>query len=258
MEKFTIYKPSFDKGVLLKAVKMNELINHAFELPNLLYAGYTDGIISGLDVTVDDENIVISKGLFCYNSEIYTLNKQIHIPYYPINQWQYLAITHLDSHVKLDGIDTHFEIGLRDTIPKSQEIELCRFKLQEGARLRYIYDDFEDMKTEFDTVNLLYAPYASKDIVGLHPKILRNYAREMLDLKPENILDTFFCMQVLGLNTVMNTEEVVRYLEIRAEEKIEQISNFKLYRQLLQILNEEKSKTKTVQKKVTQQRKIMI
>lgn len=258
MEKFITYKPQFGEGVILKAAKMNELVHHAFELPNLLFTGYTNGIISGLAISVEGSHIIVSAGVFCCEGEVYVLHQEVSIAYTPSDEWRYLAICHLDRVVKYDGIDHHFSIGFLEKGPKGSDIELCRFKLQQNAKLRYIYDDFEDMNTEFDTVNLIHAPYASREQVGLHPKILKDFASEMLDLKPEQILDTFFCMQVLGLNTVMNTQEVVRYIEIKTEEKLEQVTTFKLYKKLLGILGHEKAKTKVVKKKAMLQRKILV
>ena len=258
MEEFIKYRPRFDAGVILKAEKMNELVEHAFNLPDLVYRGYTKGIISGLDITIDGDFIVISKGLFLYEEEVYTLNKDIRISYHPTNNWNYLKICKKESMKKIDGIQTHFVVISDDLLTKESELELCRFKLQEGAKLRYIYDDFEDMNTEFDTVNLIYSPYSSKEMAGLHPKILKNFAKEMLDLRPQNPLDTFFCMQVLGLNTTMNIEEIIRYIEIKKEENLGKVTNYTIYHHLLDILKKEKANSKGVKKKATPQRKILI
>ena len=258
MEKFIQSKPQFKDGVILKANKMNELAKHTFELPNLIFTGFTHGIISGLEVSVQNNNIVISKGAFCFESEIYTIIQDMLFPYSPTKNWQYLKIDHVDTLSKLDGIEESFEIKLDNKSTKNDEIELCRFNLQDGAKLRFMYDDFEDMNTEFDTISLIYVPYSSKDNPSLHPKILKNFAREMLNLNPQNILDTFFCLGVLGLNTVMNAEEIHRYIEIRTDEKIDLISNYKLYQKLFDILKEEKSKTKTLKNKLITRRKIIV
>ena len=258
MEGFVKYRPKFGEGVILKAEKMNELVNHAFDLPDLLYTGYTTGIISGLDMKVEDNFINISKGVFLYEQEVYTLSKDIKIEYHPTNIWHYLKICKKETKEKIDGVQKHFVVISDDLPTKESEIELCRFKLQEGAKLRYLYDDFEDMCTEFDTVNLIHSPYSSKDKVGLHQKILKNFAREMLDLRPQNPLDTFFCMQVLGLNTTMNTEEVIRYIEIKKEENLGKVTNYTVYHHLLDILKKEKANSKGVKKKATPQRKILI
>ena len=258
MEEFIKYRPRFDAGVILKAEKMNELVEHAFNLPDLVYRGYTKGIISGLDITIDGDFIVISKGLFLYEEEVYTLNKDIRISYHPTNNWNYLKICKKESMKKIDGIQTHFVVISDDLLTKESELELCRFKLQEGAKLRYIYDDFEDMNTEFDTVNLIYSPYSSKELAGLHPKILKNFAKEMLDLRTANTIDIFFCLQILGLNTTMNIAAVIQYIEMKKEEKIEKVTNYNIYKHLLDILHKEKLNAKGIKKKVITQRKIII
>ena len=64
----------------------------------------------------------------------------------------------------------------------------------------------------------------------------------MLSLNPLDQIDIFFCMQILGLNNVMNVEEIVYYIESKTNQKIDNINNYKIYRELLKILNNERSK----------------
>lgn len=258
MEKFIAYKPDFQEGVLLKATKMNELANRAFALPNLMFTGYTNGIIAGLEISVEDEDIIVSKGVFFFEREIYTLDKDTKVAYSPVNEWRYLTICYLDRSQKFDGIENHFALKLGDKIPKSSEIELCRFKLQIGAKLRFVYDDFEDMNTEFDTINLIYVPYSSKGQSTLHPKILEKYARELLATNPQNYLDQNFCLSILSTNATINAEGISTYLKFKEDIHLDKITNSSLYRKLSSILCAEKNNNSAPQKKIIQRRKIII
>ncbi|TRW22688.1 hypothetical protein FL857_10945 [Criibacterium bergeronii] len=65
-------------------------------------------------------------------------------------------------------------------------------------------------------------------------------------------------MQVLGLNTTMNIEEIIRYIEIKKEENLGKVTNYTIYHHLLDILKKEKANSKGVKKKATPQRKILI
>ena len=55
-------------------------------------------------------------------------------------------------------------VYLDDKLPDpSCELELCRFRLQAGARLRNTYENFSDCVTEFDTIHLVEVPGLPRD-----------------------------------------------------------------------------------------------
>lgn len=248
------YLPSFKDGVIIRAKKMQQLADQVFLLPNLIYYDYTDGIISGCEVYAKDKKLVLTQGIICLNGKLFIIDNDVTIPYFATDKLTYLKISCTDKIFEKDGDEYIFCIDLSEEQPNKDEIEICRFKLQKGAKLRYVYDDFEDMNTEFDTINVIHAKYSSKKYATISNKVLKNYAKEMLSLKPSDSIDVFFCMQVLGTNTVINTEEIVYYIETKTKQKIDSISNYKIYNGLLAILKEEKDKVK-VEKTIKQDKK---
>lgn len=80
----------------------------------------------------------------------------------------------------------------------------------------------------------------------------------MLSLNPLDQIDIFFCMQILGLNNVMNVEEIVYYIESKTNQKIDNINNYKIYRELLKILNNERSKMREEKIVKREKKKILI
>ena len=135
------------------------------------------------------------------------------------------------------------ELVLTEHPPEAGEIEFCHFKLQEGARLRFIYDDFEDLCTEYDTINLLDSPFCSKGQSTLHPCILQRFARELLLLHPENPVDTAFCFSALGMERCMNLQAVSAYLAVKMDFPLPAVSHSSVYQGLLAVLKEEKRKS---------------
>lgn len=252
--------PNFEDGVIIRAEKMKQLSDQVFLLPNLIYYNYTNGIISGCEVYESNGNLVLTKGVICLDEKLFIIDKNIEIPYYSTDKLTYLKITCLDKCFNKNGDKYIFSINLsEEQINKNyDEIELCRFKLQKGARLRYIYDDFEDMNTEFDTINIIYTKHSSKNFPTVSLKILKNFSKEMLSLNPLDQIDIFFCMQILGLNNVMNVEEIVYYIESKTNQKIDNINNYKIYRELLKILNNERSKMREEKIVKREKKKILI
>ena len=262
MEKIvTITKcmPKFSSGIILQADKLQNLADQTLLLPSLMAHGYTDGVVSGLDIIEKDGNIVVSKGVVRVHGAMFLMDEEMAIQYQPTNRTTFLKLCYLERVTAPSGTTHTFTLGTSETVAGEDEIELCRFKLQEGARLRYVYDDFEDLNTEFDTINIIRAVYSGKDSPALNIKILKIFAKEMLSLKPVEGIDTFFCIQILGMNDVMHMEGVLAYLEIKTGESLDVISNYKVYKGLLGVLQQERSKTRVEKKKkIVPQKKIFI
>lgn len=120
-------------------------------------------------------------------------------------------------------------------------MELGRFRLQEGARLRTAYEGFEDYQTEYDTVNRIHVPYAGPGGAGLWPQLLRTYATELLETETTDVYDVSFAMTVLGADGQAAPACIGAYLTRAGEEAGEQISNGEYYQKLLRILKNRQS-----------------
>ena len=127
--------------------------------------------------------------------------------------------------------------GKKSPLSAEQELELARFKLQAGARLRSDYVDFYDYETEFDTVNRIYVPYAAPDHPGIWPQILKSFARELLKYAVTDPWDCAFCLQCLQRKEAMPYEAVRAYLHARLGQNKE-YTNMQMYGALKRILGE--------------------
>ncbi len=258
MEEIKIIRPKFEDGVLLTTERIDALSQQSFKFNDYLYQDYSDGIISGFKISVEDKNIIIKNGLFKYQNKVFLLNKTISIYCQPTDILTYLKISFKESIKKLGEVTYYFEIGLSEDNLLETDIELCRFRLQKGAKLRYIYDGFDDMITEFDTINLINCPYVAKKKPSLHPIILNRFATELIASGTKNIIDQNFCINILNQNNGICLDSICAYLKFRNNIEFDKISNIKIYKSLNEILLSEKNKINEIHKKPIKKRMILI
>lgn len=251
--------PVFKDGSILRTEMLEKLADFSFVLPNLMHEGFTDGVISGCDVTEFDGRVVVSKGVVMFSGQLFLIDEEFSAKYKPTNKTVFLKLCYFGKEIVKNGINHKFAIELSQEKIKSNEIALCCFKLQDGARLRFLYDDFEDLNTEYDTINIIHTVYSSKKYGTLNPRVLKIYAKELLSFNPQNMADIAFCMQILGGNMSTNIEAINAYILLKTGEDIDNVSNFKVYKSLLSILNDEKIKAKGHKSKNTiKKRTIMV
>lgn len=258
METMKIIKPKFKDGVLLTTVRLDALAHQTFDFRDYLYKDFSDGIISGLDISVEDKTIIVGTGLFKYQGEVFLFNKVVSIPCAATDTLTYLKLSLTEAIGKSGETTYYFSIELSEDILSADEIELCRFRLQKGAKLRYVYDGFDDMITEFDTINLIHCPYAAKGKASLHPAILNRFATELVTTRTKNVLDQNFCINILGNNNSISLESICAYLKFREDIAFERPTNNRVYKALNDILWAEKNKVKDVHKKPVGKRMIMV
>ena len=248
--------PVFKDGSILRTEMLQKLSEFAFVLPNLMHVGFTDGVVEGCDITAQDGQILVSKGVVIFGGQLFLMDQEVAVDYHPTNKTTWLNLCYFGEEVVGNGIHHKFSIALSEEKTKEHEIGLCSFKLQEGAKLRFVYDDFEDLNTEYDTINLLHTQYASKKIPALNPNVLKLYANELLSFHPQSALDIAFCMQIIGSNSSIHMDAVITYIFLKTGVKIDKIANINIYRSLLSILKEERmkvsgTKTRNIIKKRT-------
>ncbi|MGN0304667.1 MAG: hypothetical protein ACI4D2_00770 [Lachnospiraceae bacterium] len=237
--------PIFKDIHLLRKSMLEALSDHTFLASQFLYKHYGDGIMAGCELTTTENAIILNEGLIFFEGQMFLIKEPMSINYYPTNTTTVLKV-HFSEQMQ-DGNFTYREIQLMLTAQaeiQKGEIELCRFKLQEGARLRYEYQDFEDRDTEFDTLNTIYAPHSAKGGSTLSPAILQHFAKEMLKEEELSELDQCICLQLMGQDRPINKDMLVAYLQLSAKRKPEDTSNHAVYRGLLQILKEVKGEGK--------------
>lgn len=161
--------PEFEKKQLLRAGKLEQLRDYPRNYTRLLFQGYGDGIVSGCELSWEPGFLTINSGMIYWKGKLYFLKKQFRMECPAEDEVRCLVVSFLPE-TKEAGVcrgATNVYLSKEQTHPP-EEMELCRFRLQQGFRLRSEYTNFEDYATEFNTMNVIHAPFAS---VGEAPSI---------------------------------------------------------------------------------------
>lgn len=230
--------PVFERGTVLTQEMLETLKSYAIDLATLEYAGYEDGIISGCQVSMLGNMIYVNRGIIKYAGNIYFLPCEFKVMANTGNQWQVLRM-----HVGSMSRDTNFMIGELNLEISSElsaatnKIEICRFRLQGGAVLRNQYRDFNDLSTEFDTINEIHAQWAGYQCKSISNRVLMEYAKELQKKNSQNIHDVIFIQQIMMLNgKTMARNAILYYISRRLNRPQKEMSNEDIYKALQDIL----------------------
>ena len=147
--------PAFERGRILKKELLWALRDYSYAALQLQYQGYPDGILSGCGVGAGEGLLHIGQGVIKCQGFLFLITEETQVAYAPTDRYTSLKFRLAAKEELADYTRYITEFILdEDTVRHQNEVELCRFKLKEGARLRTDYKDFFDIQTEFDTVNL--------------------------------------------------------------------------------------------------------
>ncbi len=230
--------PLFAGGRILKKEALWDLRDYAYESWQLYYADYTDGVIKGCRIRVEDTDIVVGKGIIKCGSLIYLLQEEARVPFTAENRLMILKAEFEEKTGNPDYMVYDVNFFLDDNVElRKKQIEFCRFHLRTGSMLRDTYKNFYDMKTEYDTVNLLHATMAGRGQARLHPNVLLNFAKEMQVCGTKNAEDLAFCFHVLQNEGEVERKVLNAYLQSvqteATEEQIEHVQCFDMLEGML-------------------------
>lgn len=240
--------PVFEAKRLLKKEMLDNLRDFPREWFDLQYRDYSDGILWGCDIQGTDTGFTIFPGILYYKRVPYFLDRPYAVSYKAEGELVYVKVRFWDKAIGPGGEEFFSQVIVDRQEPDAeQELELARFKLQTGARLRGEYVDFYDYETEFDTVNRIYAPYAAPRHTGIWPRICRSFAEELLKSFETNVWDVAFGLKCLELREAMSYETVRAYLNARLGRN-EEYTNMQIYSAFKSILREAGSREKEPQR----------
>lgn len=232
--------PQFEKKRLLKGGMLEQLRDYPRNYLKMSFRGYGDGILAGCAISWDDERLRVSPGIILYKDNLYVMEEAYELECRALDKLRYLKVQFLAEEQANGSIEGNTRISLDGEKPDSAcEIELCRFRLQEGARLRDCHEGFEDFSTSYDTVNLIHAPYASEGKSTLNPILLMAFAREMARKESGEVMDVIFSMTILANSGHIPVACIQEYLYNRTAEQED--GNIGMYRRLLEVLKSQES-----------------
>lgn len=235
--------PLFAGGRILKKEALWDLRDYAYGSMQLYYMDYTDGIVRGCDIRVEDSHLVVGKGVLKYGDFLYLLQEEVRVPFAAENRLVALRAVFAVKAGDPDYLSYQVTFVLDQDIERQEnEIELCRFHLREGSALRDTYKDFSDLQTRYDTVNLINATVAGRGRERLHPKILLRYAKELQVSNAKDIEDIAFCYHVFQNKGEVERNVVEAYLQDKWRSEIteneEILGNEMCFEQLEALLNQ--------------------
>lgn len=251
--------PLFERGMAFSSDMINSLRDYAFDYSNLYLLDLSDGIVSGIDILTDGDTIKITKGIIKYKDIIYLISEDISIVYSATENTQILKLVFLREIKTLKSSYSEVEIGFTDTDKlELNEIELCRFKLKSGSKLRVNYVDFSDRNTEFDTVNRINTLFSARSKATLSQELLLSFAREILAYELEDI-DKQFSMNLLSASFFTNKEYIDTYIALKLNKEFQTLTNIESYTYLKSILeNISSGKKRETEKKKKRIRQIIV
>ena len=120
------------------------------------------------------------------------------MPYAPTGEYASLRFRLAEREELPDYTRYRTEFVLDGQLERGKnEIELCRFRLKEGAQLRTEYKDFYDIQTEYDTINLADATWSSAGQNTLSKEVTDYFAHKVLECEKAADADVQFAYFLL-------------------------------------------------------------
>ncbi|WP_438347729.1 DNA and RNA helicase [Paenibacillus sp. FA6] len=238
---FTHLYPHFNKGRILKTEMLTNLRDFPREFVDIHYADYSDGIVTGANLKVGPKHLIISPGIVRHEGRLYILNESTEISYLATGKELALKIRFLEVKEGSDLTVYSSEMVLDEQVDcNSSELELGRFKLKEGARLRQDYQNFTDFTTEYNTLNVLHTSYAAHGESTLSPLIMRYFADQMLRSGSADPRDLVFAM-MCGNEGTVSRSMILHYIAGRMGIAYKEYTHVQIHKHLGRILDNVRS-----------------
>lgn len=238
--------PKFEKDMILKATMLENVKTYPREMLHLLYEDYSDGILCGVRILVENERtVVVAPGIIKRNGRLYHLSQPVKLESEPLGIEQIVTVRFLEQEETTDFITYGTQIYLKqDTRLEENEMELCHFILKEGAVLRKDYQDLRDMGTLHNTINIIEADYAGKDVPTLSPEIMYRFGSEMIGFRLSDSFDISFVLVCMQKQVIQREviEQYIRYRVPNAERG--HLTNRQMHHYLTMIVDDTKRGTR--------------
>jgi len=206
--------PIFTTNRVLKRESIEYLRDFPNDMVSLGYETYSDGVLFGFSVSVDKgvdkKNLIVSKGAIKFEKRIYSIPQTlVSFSEYNRNLCLKLVIGDLFRNDDFEIRPIEHKLCEIGDISKN-DIELGRFRLAKGARLRCLYDSVADFRTQENTLDITHVPYAGYGAQTLHPKILKAFGEVLLQNSsdPVDLAFGFLCIN----SSIIHKQTIEGYL----------------------------------------------
>ena len=285
--------PIFGHGQVINKEALDLLRDNPAELTDLLYLDKKDGIISGFDLVtnLEEKKVTVTRGIVKCGEKIFWMNEDYKFDMPEIEN-RYILKLNLFSDIKerkfyirsadfsLEVLDIEAnnsknagdenkiinDLEVQEEVNNERreiwenkigEIEITRFITRIGAELRNDYNNFRDLRRDFNLLELINTKYSSKHKLGtLHPKILKLFGKEASKKENLDIYDVNFYVNCL--NGSVERDVITAYINLKLQMENENYTNEELYQYLVKILDNLGKDRKITEKKRDIPRKITI
>lgn len=225
------YFPLFAEGRILKKDALDIIRDYAPDFFSLLFEEYGNGIVCGFQIRGQGKEIRVGPGILKNGPAFFCLKEEARLQYSLYGQMVQIVLKRTADEASADFQEQTYRLTLEPVRTLGEEeYELGRFMLEQGARLRAYedYKDFNDLTTEFNTLNAVHVPFSCQNGSSLAPFILRLYGRGVLHSPKAEPLDLSFA--ALCLNGSRISSQLIReYLLVREQAGDNCQSNLQLY-----------------------------
>ncbi len=281
--------PIFGHGQVISKEALDLLRDNPAELTDLMHLDRKDGIISGFELITnfDAKQVTVTRGIVKCGKKIFWMNEDYKFDMPEIEN-RYVLKLKLFSNIEerkfyIRSADFYLEIldieannnenteitnnleiwqesddkTKRVWKNKIGEIEITRFITRIGAELRNDYNNFRDLRRDFNLLELINTKYSSKHKLGtLHPKILELFGKEASKKENLDIYDVNFYVNCLNGN--VERDVIIAYINLKLHMEKKNYTNEELYQYLVKILDNLGKDRKITEKKRVIPRKITI
>lgn len=235
---FAYNKIDFHRNKVLKAELLQETADYTNEMLEHIYRNYSDGIIEGVNITVNDEYLTIHPGMIKYKGILYHMPKEEHIHYEHSGRKTFLRLRFLEANQSEEIIQYNSEFVLsEEEITFPYEMELGRFVAEKGAVLYADFAELEIMATGYNQFDIRNVPYAGRKEPTLSPEITFYFGKKLLKKNTENYYDIAFGMQCLNGKPV-EREMIYSYLSARTKRVVDKMTNEEICEEFIRILHQ--------------------
>jgi len=217
--------PAFERGRIMKKELLWALRDYSYSALQLQYADYPNGILSGCGIRVEDYYLCVEPGIIKCQEFVFLITGEERVEYSPTERCISLKFRLIEKEVLPDYTRYVTEFILDENLERQlNEVEICRFKLKTGARLRTEYKDFYDIETEYDTINLAHATWAAAGENTLSKEVTDYFARKVLECENAEDKDIYFSYFLLQSKEAIRFEIITDYIIQKTSEKGNTIS----------------------------------
>lgn len=189
--------PVFQAGKVLTIEMLDALKNTIEAIGYRKYQGFSDGILNGFQVEVSEDYLTVDKGSIIFGEELYMVTEKTKVPYVGNGMMQLLVLRVGDTEKAGQFEIREAEIRtIREEDAILSDIEIARFRLQKGAKLRTNFLSLRDMSTAYDTVNLCNARWAAYGENSMAYPLLEMAAKEIEKKENADFYDELFLQAV--------------------------------------------------------------